>query len=98
MTRFTQQGVARMKAPPKPQRIDKIHTITRGLGLALRLSYSGSKTWRVLYYVNGKPRTETLGEFPTISVAEAYRRARKFDAEKATSKKLQLIQPIRRSP
>jgi hypothetical protein len=68
MTRFTQQGVARMKAPPKPQRIDKIHTITRGLGLALRLSYSGSKTWRVLYYVNGKPRTETLGEFPTISV------------------------------
>ena len=33
-----------MKAPPKPQRYDKIHTIDRGLALALRVSYSGSKT------------------------------------------------------
>ena len=86
MTRFTQQGVSRMKAPPKPQRIDKIHTIDRGLALALRLSYSGSKTWRVLYYVNGKPRTETLGKFPKVSVSEAYKKARKFDPEQASKK------------
>lgn len=84
---FTQQGVKRMKAPAKtakPNRIDKIDTITRGLGLALRVSYTGSKTWRALYYVNGKPRTATLGKFPKIGVSEAYKLARKFDPEAAT--------------
>ncbi len=86
MTRFTQQGVERMKAPPKPQRLDKIHTIDRGLALALRISYSGSKTWRVLYYVKGKPHTETLGKFPEVSVADAYKLARKFEPENATKK------------
>jgi integrase len=86
MTRFTQIGVAKLKAPPKPQRIDKIHTIDRGLGLALRLSYSGSKTWRVLYYVHGQPRTQTLGKFPAVSVAEAYKKVRKFDPEAASKK------------
>ena len=86
MERFTQQGVTRMKAPPKPQRIDKIHTIDRGLALALRISYSGSKTWRVLYYVNGRPRTETLGKFPKVSVSEAYKLARKFDPEQANKR------------
>lgn len=86
MTRFTQQGVERMKAPPKPKQIDKIHTITRGLALALRISYSGSKTWRALYYVNGKPRTETLGKFPAVSVAEAYKKVRQFEPESAAKK------------
>ena len=76
MTRFTQQGVERMKAPPKPKRSTRSIPITRGLALALRISYSGSKTWRALYYVNGKPRTETLGKFPAVSVAEAYKKAR----------------------
>ena len=84
MERFTEMGVRKLKAPPKPQRSDKIHTITRGLGLALRVSYSGSKTWRVLYYVNGRPSTKTLGKFPDVSVSEAYKRARKFDPEAAS--------------
>ncbi len=86
MTRFTQQGVERMKAPPKPQRIDKIHTIDRGLTLALRISYSGSKTWSVIYYVNGKPRKEKLGTFPKLNVKEAYEKARKFEPEQAQKK------------
>ena len=86
MTQFTKLGVERMKAPPKPQRVDKIHTIHRGLGLALRVSYSGSKTWRALYYVNGKPRTETLGKFPRVSVSEAYNLVCKFDPEAAGKK------------
>jgi integrase len=86
MTRFTQQGVERMKAPAKPNRIDKIHTIHRGLALALRISYSGSKVWRVLYYVNGKPRKATLGSFPKVSVAQAYKLARKFEPDTAEKK------------
>ena len=87
MTRFTQQGVTRMKAPPKPQRRDIIHTLDGGgRALALRVSYSGSKTWRVLYYVNGKPRTETLDKFPKMSVRAAYEAARKFEPESAEKK------------
>ena len=87
MTRFTQQGVTRMKAPPKPQRRDIIHTLDGGgRALALRVSYSGSKTWRVLYYVNGKPRTETLDKFPKMSVKAAYEAARKFEPESAEKK------------
>ena len=38
MVRFTEQGVRKLKPPPKPQRIDKISTITRGVGLVLRVS------------------------------------------------------------
>lgn len=86
MERFTQQGVERMKVPPKPQRIDKIHTIHRGLALALRVSYSGSKTWSVIYYVNGKPRKDALGRFPEVSVSEAYKLATKFEPEAAEKK------------
>jgi integrase len=82
MTRFTQQGVTRIKAPPKPKRRDIIHTLDGGgRALALRVSYQGSKAWRVLYYVNGKPRTKTLGKFPKMSVKEAYEEARKFEVE-----------------
>jgi integrase len=85
---FTDMGVRKLKAPPKPQRIDKISTFRGkiGLALALRLSYSGSKTWRVLYYVNGQPRTKTLGKFPKIGVSEAYELARKFDPKSAEKK------------
>jgi integrase len=86
MTRFTKIGVERMKAPPKPKRILKIHTIDRGLGLALRVSYHGTKTWRVLYYVDGQPRTKHLGKYPDVSVAEAYKKARQFDPESASKK------------
>ena len=87
MTKFTQQGVERMKSPKKtdkPNRKDKIHTIRRGLALDLRVSYSGSKTWRVLHYVNGRPRYEIIGTFPAVSVSEAYKKVSKFDPEAAS--------------
>ena len=86
MTRFTQQGVQRLKVPPKPQRYDKIHTLHRGLALVLRVSYSGSKLWQVLYYVNGKPRKAKLGTFPDVSVRKAYERLDKFEPESAEKK------------
>jgi integrase len=84
--RFTQVGVTRLRVPKSPNRYRKIAKIKRGLGLVLLVSYSGSKTWRVLYYVNGKPRTKWLGEFPEISVSDAYDLACKFDPEHAEKK------------
>ena len=87
MFRFTQQGVQRLKVPPKPKRYDKIHTLDGGgRALALRISYNGTKTWRVLYYVKGKPRTKTLDKFPKMSVKQAYESARKFEPESAAKK------------
>ena len=54
------------------------------MALALRISYSGSKTWRVLYYIGGRPRTDTLGKFPKVSVSDAYKKAVQFDPEAAS--------------
>jgi len=86
MGRFTQRGVAKLKAPPKPKRLDKISKIDRGLVLALRVSYSGAKTWRILYYINGRPRYQTIGKFPEIGVSQAYKLARKFEPDSAAKK------------
>ena len=47
-------------------------------GLMLFTSYGGAKTWRVLYYVNGKPRSKKLGRFPDMSVKKAREAARTF--------------------
>ncbi|HEX2447359.1 MAG TPA: Arm DNA-binding domain-containing protein, partial [Methyloceanibacter sp.] len=84
--RFTQVGVRTLRIPKKsdkPNRYRKIAKIKRGLGLVLLVSYSGTKTWRVLYYVKGKPRTKRLGTFPDTDVSEAYKKACKFDPESA---------------
>ena len=40
----------------------------------------------MLYYVNGKPRTETLDKFPKMSVKAAYEAVRKFEPESAEKK------------
>ena len=44
--RFTKLGIERLKPPPKPQQVDYFDTILPGL--LMRVSYGGSKTWRVL--------------------------------------------------
>ena len=52
----------------------------------LRVSYSGSKTWRVLYYENGKPRYAKIGAFPDVGVKQAYVLAHQFDVKEAGKK------------
>ena len=51
----------------------------------LCISYGGSKTWRALFYVQGKPHSKSLGSYPTVSVAEARQKAHAFDPEAAVA-------------
>ena len=44
-------------------------------GLVLRVSYGGTKTWRVLYYVGGKAKSFGLGRYPVLTLREARERA-----------------------
>jgi integrase len=75
--------------PEKGQRqIAYIDTIERGLALILVVGYGGSKTFRVMIYRNGKPRTKKLGSYPATTVKAAREQARayfenpqKFDAQ-----------------
>ena len=44
-------------------------------GLYLVVQPTGVRSWAARYRLNGKPAKLTLGRFPTISLAEARRRA-----------------------
>jgi integrase len=59
---------ARCKAA-KPA--DKAQKLFDGGGLHLFISPAGAKTWRVAYRLAGKPKTQSLGPYPAVSLAEA---------------------------
>src|SRR5271169_6420457 len=67
---------------PKPERGERqiayIDTMERGLALVLVVGYGGSKTFRVMTYRNGKPRTKKLGTYPTMTVKAAREEARAY--------------------
>jgi integrase len=65
-----------VKLPRKPNQVPYIDTLERGLALVLVVSYGGAKTFRVMTYRNGKPRTAKLGTYPAMKVAEARKLAR----------------------
>ena len=78
-TVFTEQMLRKLKLPPKGQQQDYFEKLNRGLTLMLRLSYGGTKAWRVVTYERGKSRVHTLGHFPELSVAKAKKAAFAFD-------------------
>jgi hypothetical protein len=43
--------------------------VMKGRTLVLRLSYGGSKAWRVGYYIDGRPKARTIGHYPELKVA-----------------------------
>jgi hypothetical protein len=45
--------------------------LSDGNGLIIRIQISGRKTWVIRRKLNGKTTTETLGEFPEMSCADA---------------------------
>ena len=92
---ITDAFVRNVKLPRKdddnPPQVAYIDTMERGLALVLVVSYGGSKTFRVLTYRNGKPRSKKLGTYPQMTVKDARAKARaywqnpeKFEAEAQT--------------
>ncbi|RUM40740.1 MAG: hypothetical protein DSY70_02925, partial [Desulfobulbus sp.] len=72
---------------------------TKQPGLCLRIGKSGTKSFTVLYRVQGcrKKRRITIGRFPALSLADARKKAREvmLDAQRgkdAGSKKQELLQ------
>jgi integrase len=82
-TNFTEAAVEKYKLPPQGAQIDYFEKLMKGRTLVLRLSYGGSKTWRVGYYVNGRPKAKSIGHYPELKVAAARLAARTFDPKKA---------------
>lgn len=71
-----------------------IDTLEPGKALILRVSYGGRKAWKVMFYIKvadaqGRPRTvarsKKLGRYPTMSIADAYAKAREFDQNKGAA-------------
>ena len=61
---LTVAATARLKPPPQGQ----VDHFDRGFpGLALRVSYGGSKAWVYVYRLHGKLRRLTLGRHPAMS-------------------------------
>ncbi len=80
---FTEAVVRAAKAPESGQ-----HDIwdTRHPGFGLRISYGGAKTFVLLYRQNGRKHRLTLGSWPTMTLAEAHKAARKRGGEIAEGK------------
>jgi integrase len=78
-TSFTEASVKKLKLPDPGEQEDWFEKLKRGLTLGLRISYGGTKAWRVGYYIAGKPRAKTLGRYPALGVAAARKAAYAFD-------------------
>jgi integrase len=57
--------------PQAGKQVTYIDTLRRGCALVLVVSYGGTKTFRLMTYVNGKPRTRKLGTYPTMTLKQA---------------------------
>ena len=88
-TTFTEASVKRLRLPPQGQQLDYFEKIMKGRTLVLRLSYGGTKAWRVGYYVNGRAQAKTLGhwlpEKKGMGVAAARAAAVSFDPKAASA-------------
>jgi hypothetical protein len=79
MTRrhLTAVGLSRIK-PPAAGQVD--HFDAGYPGLALRISYGGSRSWVYFYRWQGKQKRLTFGPWPALELAQArdaWRQARK---------------------
>jgi integrase len=84
-TIFTEASVKRFKLPPPGEQIDRFEKLKRGLTLTLRISYGGTKAWRVGYYVHGRPKAKTIGHYPALGLKAAREAAFAFDPKAANA-------------
>jgi len=78
---ITDAFVRNVKSPRKDDKhkqLSFIHTLERGLALVLVVSYGGTRTFRVMTYLNGKPRSVKLGTYPQMTVKDARAKAREY--------------------
>jgi integrase len=86
---LTERYVSRLPLPPHGEQVDYYDhkPLKKGRLLCLRVSYGGSRTWRVSYYVNGRPKALTIGHYPDMKVEAAREAAHAFDPEKAAKER-----------
>lgn len=65
--KFTDRSIRVVKAASERYEVWE----DNGRGFGLRISPKGKKTWIFMYRFEGKPRRMSLGEYPTLSLAEA---------------------------
>lgn len=52
---------------------ERPYKLADGMGMALWVSPTGARAWRLYYRVDGKPQTKSLGLYPEVGLAEARR-------------------------
>jgi integrase len=72
---LTARTVESLKPPPPKQQIDYWDDSLPGFGV--RVSYSGTKTWVVMYRYNGRLRRLTFAKVAELDLADARKTARK---------------------
>lgn len=76
--RLTDRYLAKIK-PPSAGRLETADT--EAPGLVFRLTSTGVRSWAIRYRPKGgSQRRTTYGSYPSISLAEARRRAKEIDA------------------
>ena len=72
--RLTDEGSKRLRPKEKPYWIyDSVTT-----RLFITVYPTGTKAWHILHYVNAKPHTKKLGNFPAMTIKQARAAAREF--------------------
>lgn len=87
---FTDKWVKNVKFPEKPKQWSFLERLERGRSLVLVVSHGGTKSWRVLWYEEGKPKSAKLkpgGTYPAMSTANARKAAKAFKPEQHTASK-----------
>ncbi|WP_159445304.1 tyrosine-type recombinase/integrase [Nitratiruptor tergarcus] len=69
---------------------DKVYRLSDGNGLVLEIKPNGSKIWRVRYIFEKKAKMYTIGDYPTISLAEA-----RYITTQVRNKILRGIDPVK---
>jgi integrase len=82
-TYFTEASAKKLPLPPQGEQLDYFEKLRKGRTLVLRISYGGTKAWRVGYYINGKAQAKTLGRYPEMGVKAARDTAYDFDPNAA---------------
>lgn len=75
--RLTDKGIEKL-APPKSGRLELWDAGFGEGAFGLRVTEKGTKTFQLMYRFGGKLRRKTIGQYPTIGLADAHEAARRI--------------------